>query len=180
MAEAADNLSLLELDESVGQEDIVGVSFEDAFLPLSTLAGQTTGSLEFYSENEPSARTVTDRPLDWKPLGDTGEIDEQTDIYIPEDCDLRHRVENLKRCGTVIKFTDSDTAKKPRLDTSKDGEGEGSKIEIKEDDSFVALDEIAEDSDLPLDLSGSQSVGLQGGLEDLDSDSDHSGDQRQV
>ena len=44
MAEAADNLSLLELDESVGQEDIVGVSFEDTFLPLSTLAGQTTGS----------------------------------------------------------------------------------------------------------------------------------------
>ena len=113
---------------------------------------------------------MTDRPLDLEPLGDTGEIDKLTDNYIPEDCDLRHRVENLKRCGTVIKFTDSDTAKKPRLDTSKDGEGEGSKIEMEVDDSFVALDKIAEvqeDSDLPLDLSLSQSVGLQGGLEDL-------------
>ena len=48
MAEATMDLGLLELSSSIDEEDIVGVSFDQTFLSVSTLEDLTTGKLEFF------------------------------------------------------------------------------------------------------------------------------------
>ena len=78
-------MSLLELDDTVKEEDIVGVNIDQTFLSISMLEGLTTGKLEFFSEDRVQTRLVTDRPEGWTESDKSKVLDEQTDNYMPEN-----------------------------------------------------------------------------------------------
>ena len=49
---------------------------------------------------------MTDRPSDWSPDIEDKETNKQGDSYVPDDSDLRHKEEILKREGTVIRVAE--------------------------------------------------------------------------